>query len=156
MAPATITRPLVIYALVGLWALKGFQSFLTGIIGTGFYVHDQFAKGTLQGYGLQLAIQSVLFSLVLAGGSFYVMAVLWLGRRAARFWGVLLALLHEAVVLAYLITRPPEFGGEANLIRTVTIDSIVNLGMIAVLLLDVRIRAFLGDAPLVGWWAPRR
>ncbi len=156
MAPATITRPLQIYALVGLWALKAFQSFLTGIIGTGFYVHDQVTKGALQGYGLQLAIQSVLFSIVLAAGSFYVMAALWLGRSAARFWGVIFALLHEAVVLTYLFTRPPEFGGDANLIRTVTIDSVVNLGMIAVLLLDARIRAFLGDAPLIGWWAPKR
>ncbi len=156
MTTITATRPLQIYALVGLWALKGFQSLLTGVIGTAFFIHDQISKGILQGYGLQVAIQSVLFSVVLATGSFYVMVALWLGRSAARFWGIVFAILHEAVVLTYLITRPPEFGGQVNLIRTVTIDSIVNLGIIGVLLFDARIRAFLGDAPLIGWWAPRR
>lgn len=152
----TIQRPPQIYALAGLWALKGFQSLLTGIIGTGFFVWDQVSKGALQGYGLQLAVQSMLFSLVLAAGSFYVMAAMWLGRSSSRFWGIVLALLYESVSLAYLATRPPEFGGDVSLVRTVIIDSVVNLGIIAVLLFDGRVRAFLGDAPLIGWWAPRR
>jgi len=152
----TIQRPPQVYALVGLWALKGFQSLLTGIVGTGFFVWDQVSRGALQGYGLQLAIQSMLFSLVLATGSFYVMGATWLGRSAARFWGIVFSLLHEMVVLTYLVTRPPEFGGEVDLVRTVIIDSVVNLGIIAVLLFDGRVRAFLGDAPLIGWWAPKR
>jgi hypothetical protein len=152
----TIQRPPQIYALAGLWALKGFQSLLTGIVGTGFFVWGQASRGVLQGYGLQLAIQSMLFSLVLASGSFYVMGATWLGRGAARFWGIVLALLFECVSLAYLVTRPPEFGGDVALVRTVIIDSVVNLGIIAVLHFDGRVRAFLGDAPLIGWWAPRR
>lgn len=153
---ATIQRPAQIYALAGLWALKGFQSLLTGIVGTGFYVWEQASKGALQGYGLQLAIQSILFSLLLSAGAFYVMGSMWLGRSSSRFWGIVLALLYESVSLAYLVTRPPEFGGEVALVRTVIIDSVVNLGIVAVLLFDGRVRAFLGDAPLIGWWAPRR
>jgi hypothetical protein len=151
-----IQRPAQLYALVALWALKGFQELLSGLVGTGFYVGGETAKGALRGFGLQLAIQSMLFSLVLAVGSFYVMVALWLGRSASRFWGIVFAILHECVVLGYLITRPPEFGGDVNIIRTVVIASIVNLGIIGVLLFDPKIRAFLGDAPLVGWWAPRR
>jgi hypothetical protein len=152
----TIVRPAQLYALVALWALKGFQELLSGVIGTGFFVWAEASKGALRGFGLQLAIQSMLFSLALAAGSFYVMVALWLGRSAARFWGVVFAILHECVVLAYLITRPPEFGGDAEIMRTVIIASVVNLGIIGVLLFDPKIRAFLGDAPLIGWWAPRR
>lgn len=152
----SIQRPAQVYALAGLWALKGFQSLLTGIVGTGFYVWEQASEGALQGYGLQLAVQSILFSIVLGAGAFYVMGAMWLGRSTSRFWGIVLAMLYESVSLAYLVSRPPEFGGDAALVRTVVIDSIVNLGIIAVLLFDGRVRAFLGDAPLIGWWAPRR
>lgn len=152
----TIQRPAQLYALVAIWALKGFQELLVGMIGTGFIVWDEASKGILKGFGLQLAIQSMLFSLALAVGSFYVMAALWLGRSAARFWGVVFAILNELVFLAYLITRPPEFGGDANTVRTVVIMTFVNLGIVGELLLDPRIRAFLGDAPLIGWWAPKR
>lgn len=152
----SIQRPAQLYALVALWALKGFQELLSGLVGTGFYVWGEVSRGALHGFGLQLAVQSLLFSLTLTAGSFYVMVALWLGRSAARFWGIVFAILHECVVLAYLITRPPEFGGDANIMRTVVIASIVNLGIVGVLLFDSKIRAFLGDAPLIGWWAPRR
>jgi hypothetical protein len=84
------------------------------------------------------------------------MTALWLGRAAARVWGILLALLNELSVLAYLITRPPEFGGEVAIVRTVTIASIVNLGIVGVLLFDGKLARFLGSTRLVGGWIARR
>jgi hypothetical protein len=81
---------------------------------------------------------------------------LWLGRAAARTWGIALALVNEISVLAYLFTRPPEFGGDVAVVRTVIIASIVNLGIVGVLLFDGRVVRFLGNAPLVGGWAPKR
>lgn len=152
----TVSRPAQIYALVALWALKGFQELLSGVIGAGFYVWGQSERGLLGGYALQLAIQSIVLAAALAAGNFYVMGALWLGRRSARRWGVVFALLAEASILAYLITRPAEFGGDANIIRTVIIGSVVNLGIVAVLLFDPRLAGFLGSARLVGGWAPRR
>jgi len=152
----TIDRPLQIYALVGLWALKGFQELLSGVFGGGFYIWGQASLGKLDGYPLQLAIQAVLLAAALSAGNFYVMVALWLGRRSARRWGVFFALLSEILVLAYMITRPPEFGGDANIVRTVIIGSIVNLGIVAVLLFDPRLASFLGSTRLVGWWAPKR
>ena len=59
-------------------------------------------------------------------------------------------------MLAYLITRPPEFGGDIPIIRTVIIASIVNLGIVGVLLFDGNLARFLGSARLVGGWSPRR
>ena len=152
----TIERPWQIYALTMLWAIKGAEELFRGVVGTGFYVRIQAERGLLQGYGLQVAIQSLLFSAVLAAGSFYVMVALWLGKRAARRWGVLLALIGELSVLGYLISRPPEFGGPVPLTRTVIIASIVNFGIAALLLFDARLAAFLGSTRLVGWWAPKR
>jgi hypothetical protein len=77
-------------------------------------------------------------------------------KREARPWGVTLALVSEISVLAYLISRPPEFGGDIDLVRTVVIASIVNLSLIAFLLLDTKLAEFLGSPRLTGWWAPRR
>ena len=151
----TIRRPWQVHALTALWAIKGADELLRGVVGTGFYVWGQAAKGLLLGYGLQLAVHSVLYSAVLAAGSFYVMVALWLGKRAARPWGVAFAILGELSVLGYLITRPPEFGGDVPLIRTVVIASIVNLSIVAFLLFDSKLAGFLGSPRLVGWWAPR-
>ena len=83
-----VRRPWQIYALVALWAIKGFQELLSGVIGTSFYVGSQVQEGRLAGYAFQTALQSVFFSALLAAGSFYVMAALWLGKRAARAWGI--------------------------------------------------------------------
>ena len=149
-------RPPQIYVLVAIWAVKGFEELLRGVIGGAFYVVSQAAQAKLGGYMLHLAIQSFLFAAVMAGGSFYVMAALWLGRSTARAWGIAFALLNELSVLAYLITRPPEFGGDVAIMRTVIIASIVNLGIVGVLLFDGRLARFLGSTRLVGWWAPRR
>jgi hypothetical protein len=152
----TIQRPWQVHALTALWAIKGAEELLRGVIGTGFYVWGRAERGLLEGYGLHVAIQSVLLSALLAAGSFYVMTALWLGKRQARPWGVALALVSEISVLSYLISRPPEFGGEVPLIRTVVVASIVNLSQIAFLLFDTRLAAFLGSPRLTGWWAPRR
>lgn len=152
---ATIKRPWQVYALTALWAIKGAEEALRGVVGTGFYVWGQAASGILQGYALHVAIQSILYSALLAGGSFFVMVALWLGKREARPWGIALALLGEISVLAYLISRPSEFGGDIPLIRTVVIASIVNMSLIAILLFDGKLAAFLGSPRLIGWWAPR-
>jgi hypothetical protein len=153
---ATVSRPPEIYVLAAIWAVKGMEEFFRGVIGGGFYIAQQTSSGKLEGYLLHLAIQSLLFAAAMAVGSFYVMTALWLGRAAARIWGVLLALLNELSVLAYLITRPPEFGGEVAIIRTVTIASIVNLGIVGVLLFDGKLARFLGSTRLVGGWMTRR
>lgn len=152
----TVGRPWQIYALTALWAIKGFDELLSGVLGKGFYIWAQLHQGYLEGYALQMAIHSVFFSAVLAAGSFYVMTALWLGKRSARGSGVVFALLSEVSVLTYLITRPPEFGGDVALVRTVIVATIVNLGIVAMLLFDGRLAAFLGSTRLVGWWAPRR
>ena len=65
------------------------------------------------------------------------------------------ALLEEVVVVAYLITRPPEFGGMVTLVRYVVVASIVNLGITAFLLFDRKLAAFLGSTRLIGWWSAR-
>jgi len=142
--------------MVALWAIKGFQELLSGVIGTSFYVASRASEGKLAGYDLQTALQSVLFSCVLCAGSFYVMGAIWLGKRAARAWGIAVALAGEVTILAYLITRPPEFGGDASLVRTVIVATIVNLGIVGFLLFDERLTTFLGSPRLVGWWAPKR
>ena len=151
----TIRRPWQVYPLTALWAIKGADEVFRGVVGSGYYVWGMAEKGALEGYGLQLVLQSVIYSALLAAGSFYVMAALWLGKRSARPWGVGLAILSELSMLCYLVTRPPEFGGDAPLIRTVVVASIVNLSIIAFLLFDSRLAAFLGSPRLVGWWAPR-
>ena len=151
----TIRRPWQVYALTALWAIKGAEEVLRGVVGTGFYVRAMVEKNVFEGYGLQLALQSMIYSALLAAGSFYVMVALWLGKRSARPWGVAIAVLSELSMLGYLITRPPEFGGDVPLIRTVVIGSIVNLSIIAFLLFDSRLATFLGSPRLVGWWAPR-
>jgi hypothetical protein len=151
-----VERPWQIYALTMLWAIKGAEELLRGVLGTAFYVRTQTVRGLLHGFGLQVAIQSLLFSALLAIGSFTVMGALWLGKRAARRWGVLLALVGELSVLGYLVSRPPEFGGLIPLARTVVIASIVNLGIAGLLLFDRKLAAFLGSTRLVGWWAPKR
>jgi hypothetical protein len=153
---ATVARPPEIYVLAAIWAVKGMEEFFRGVIGGGFYIAQQASSGKLEGYLLHLAIQSALFAAAMAVGSFYVMTALWLGRAAARLWGIMLALLNELSVLAYLITRPPEFGGEIAIIRTVTIASIVNLGIVGVLLFDGKLARFLGSTRLVGGWIARR
>ena len=156
MNPARrVGRPWQIYALTMLFALRGADELLRGVVGTTFYVSLQSGKGILSGFGLQLAIQSIVFSLLLAGASFYVMAALWLGRAAARPWGVAVALVSEVCMLAFLISRPPEFGGPVPLVRTVVIASIVNLSVAAILIFDSKLSAFLGSTRLTGWWAPR-
>jgi hypothetical protein len=152
----TVARPPEIYVLAAIWAVKGMEEFLRGVIGGGFYIAQQVSLGKLEGYLLHLAIQSTLFAAAMALGSFYVMTALWLGRSAARVWGILLALLNELSVLAYLITRPPEFGGEVAIVRTVTIASVVNLGIVGVLLFDGKLARFLGSTRLVGGWMARR
>ncbi len=152
----TVARPPQIHVLVALWAIKGAEELFRGVIGGGFYVAQQSAQGKLGGYMLHLAIQSALFAAVMAAGSFYVMAALWLGKSAARAWGIAFALVNEISVLAYLLTRPPEFGGGAAMIRTVVVASIVNLGIVGVLLFDRTLARFLGSTRLVGWWAPKR
>jgi hypothetical protein len=151
----TIRRPWQVYALTACWAIKGAEEVLRGVVGSWFYIWAVAEKGVLDGYGLQLALQSVIYSALLAAGSFYVMVALWLGKRSARPWGVGLAILSELAMLGYLVTRPPEFGGDVPLIRTVVIASIVNLSIIAFLLFDSKLAAFLGSPRLVGWWAPR-
>jgi hypothetical protein len=151
----TIGRPWQVYALTAVWAIKGAQEIFLGVVGSGFYIWGMAEKGMLEGYGLQLAIQSVIYSALLAAGSFYVMAALWLGKRSARPWGVALAILSELSMLGYLIARPPEFGGDVPLVRTVVVASVVNLSIIAFLLFDSKLAAFLGSPRLVGWWAPR-
>jgi len=151
-----VRRPWQVYAMVALWAIKGFQELLSGVVGTSFYIATQADAGRLAGYGLQIALQSVFYSALLAAGSFYVMGGIWLGKRSARAWGIAMALLSEMSVLAYLVTRPPEFGGDAQLVRTVITASVVNLGIVAFLLFDGRLTAFLGSPRLVGWWTPRR
>ena len=152
----TVNRPIQIYVLVALWAVKGFEELFRGVIGGVFYIVQQTSQEKLEGYMLHLAIQSALFAAVMAAGSFYVMTALWLGRRAARGWGIAFALVNELSVLAYLITRPPEFGGDIAIVRTVTIASIVNLGIVGVLLFDGKLARFLGSTRLVGGWSPRR
>ena len=149
-------RPWQVHALTALWAIKSADEVLRGVVGTGFYVWGEEAKGVLSGYGLQVAVHSLLYSAIIAAGSLYVMGALWLGKRGARPWGVLLAVLGELSILAYLISRPPEFGGDVPLFRTVVIASIVNFGIIAFLLFDGSLAAFLGSTRLVGWWAPKR
>ena len=151
----TIRRPWQVYALTALWAIKGAEEVLRGVVGSGFYIWGMAERKLLVGYGLQLALESVIYSALLAAGSFYVMVALWLGKRSARPWGVGLAILSELSMLGYLVTRPPEFGGDVPLIRTVVIASIVNLSIIAFLLFDSRLASFLGSPRLVGWWAPR-
>jgi hypothetical protein len=141
--------------LTALWAIKGAEELLRGVVGSGFYIWGMAEKGELEGYGLQLALHSLIYSALLAAGSFYVMVALWLGKRSARPWGVGLAMLSELSMLSYLITRPPEFGGDMPLIRTVVIASIVNLSIVAFLLFDSRLAGFLGSPRLTGWWAPR-
>jgi len=153
---ATVRRPPEIYVLAAIWAVKGMEEFLRGVVGGAFYIAQQASLGKLEGYLLHLAIQSTLFAAAMALGSFYVMTALWLGRSAARVWGILLALLNELSVLAYLITRPPEFGGEVAIVRTVTIASVVNLGIVGVLLFDGKLARFLGSTRLVGGWIARR
>ena len=59
-------------------------------------------------------------------------------------------------MLDYLITKPPEFGGMVAIVRTVTIASVVNLGIVAVLLFDGKLARFLGSTRLVGGWMVRR
>jgi hypothetical protein len=155
-APRRLGRPWQVYAMVALWAIKGFQELLSGVIGTSFYVASQVSEGRLAGYAFQTALQSVFFSALLAAGSFYVMGAIWLGKRAARSWGIAVALVSELGILAFLVTRPPEFGSDAHLLRTVLTASFVNLGIVGFLLFDRRLTEFLGSPRLVGWWSPRR
>src|SRR5262245_38860086 len=152
----TIARPWQVYALTALWALKAFQELLSGGVGGAFYVAKQVDEGTLFGYGLQLALQSILLSLLLAGGGFYVMTALWLGQRPARRWGVAVAAVSEAVTLAYLFSRPVQVGSDRDLVRFVLVSTLVNLGIITIFLFDRRLASFLGSSRLVGWWAPDR
>lgn len=157
MTPARVaTRPWQVHALTALWALKAFQELLSGAVGGSFFIAKQIGEGTLFGYGLQLALQSVLFSLLLAGGCFYVMTALWLGQRPARRWGTAVAALSEAVTLGYLFSRPAQIGGDHELVRFVLVSTMVNLGIITIFLFDRRLAAFLGSTRLVGWWAPKR
>ena len=156
MTPRTIARPWQVYALTALWALKAFQELLGGAVGGAFYIAKQVGEGTLFGYGLQMAMQSVLFSALLAAGGFYVMTALWLGQRPARRWGAAVAALSEAVTLGYLFSRPPQVGSDQDLVRFVLVSTLVNLGIITIFLFDRRLAAFLGSSRLVGWWAPKR
>jgi hypothetical protein len=155
-AARTVGRPIVVYALTALWALKAFQDLLSGVVGGAFYIAKQTAEGTLFGYGLQLAYQSLFLSALLAGASFYVMTALWLGRRGARRWGVAVAAAGEACALALLFSRPVQFGSDQELVRVVLVSTVVNLGIITIFLFDRRLAAFLGSTRLVGWWAPSR
>lgn len=152
----TVARPPEIYVLAAIWAVKGMDELFRGVIGGAFYIKQQAELGKLEGYLLHLSIQSAIFAALMAAGSFYVMTALWLGRAAARGWGIALALLNEISVLAYLITRPPEFGGMVAIVRTVTIASVVNLGIVGVLLFDGKLARFLGRTRLVGGWMGRR
>ena len=150
-----VGRPWQIYALTMLFALKGADELFRGVVGTLFYVGLQAGKGILHGFGLQLAIQSVVLSLLLASAAFYVMAALWLGKAAARTWGIAVVLVSEAIMLGFLISKPPEFGGPVPLVRTVVIASVVNLSIAAMLIFDTKLSAFLGSTRLTGWWVPR-
>jgi hypothetical protein len=154
MTTRRVGRPWQIYGLTMLFALKAADELFRGVMGTTFYVIAKSREGDLAGFGLQVAIQSILLSLFLAGASFYVMAALWLGRASARTWGVAVALASQACWLAFLISQPPEFGGPERLIRTVLIASIVNLASAAILIFDSRLSAFLGSTRLTGWWVP--
>lgn len=153
---ATVRRPPVIYALVAIWAIKGMEELFRGVIGGAFFITQQVREGTLSGYLFQVSIQSLILAGLMAAGSFYVMTALWLGRSSARAWGIALALLNEISILAYLVTRPPEFGGPTQIVRTVTVASIVNLGIVGVLLFDGKLARFLGHTRLVGGWMSRR
>jgi hypothetical protein len=153
---ATVARPPEIYVLAAIWAVKGMEELFRGVIGGAFYMAQQASEGKLEGYLLHLSIQSAIFAALMAAGSFYVMTALWLGRAPARIWGIALALLNEISVLAYLVTRPAEFGGMVAIVRTVTIASIVNLGIVGVLLFDGKLLRFLGSARLTGGWMVRR
>ena len=154
--PRRLQRPWQVYAMVMIWAIKGFQELLSGVIGTSYWAAGLVYAGKMAGYALQVAVQSVFFSAVLAAGCFYVMAATWLGKRPARTWGIVVALASEVALLALLLTRPPEYGGQVPLVRTVLTGSIVNLGIVGFLLFDARLLGFLGSPPLVGWWSPRR
>jgi hypothetical protein len=156
VAARTLSRPWQVYALTALWALKAFQELLSGAVGGAFYISRRIDEGTLFGYGLQLAMQSVLFSALLAAGGFYVMTALWLGQRPARRWGTAVAGVSEAVALGYLFSRPPQVGSERDLVRFVLVSSLVNLGIITIFLFDRKLADFLGSKRLVGWWAPKR
>jgi len=156
MAVRIISRPWQVYALTALWALKAFQELLSGAVGGAFYIAKQVGEGTLFGYGLQMAMQSVLFSTLLAAGGFYVMTALWLGQRPARRWGTAVAALSEVVALGYLFSRPPQVGSDRDLVRFVLVSSLVNLGIVTIFLFDRRLADFLGSKRLVGWWAPKR
>jgi len=155
-AARTIARPWQVYALTALWAMKAFQEMLSGAVGGAFYIAKQVSEGTLFGYGLQMALQSVFLSTLLAAGGFYVMTALWLGKRPARRWGVAVAAASEAIALAYLFSRPPQIGSDRDLVRFVLVSSMVNLGIITIFLFDRKLAEFLGSARLVGWWAPSR
>lgn len=152
----TIRRPPEIYVLVAIWAIKGMDELFRGVIGGSFYIAQQAAEGKLEGYMLHLSIQSAILAVLMAAGSFYVMTALWLGRASARSWGILLALVNEVSILAYLVTRPPEFGGMVAIVRTVIVASVVNLGIVGVLLFDGKLASFLGHTRLVGGWMTRR
>jgi hypothetical protein len=154
--PATVRRPPEIYVLVAIWAIKGMDELFRGVIGGAFYITQQAGAAKIDGYLLHLTMQSVLFAALMAAGSFYVMTALWLGRASARSWGILLALVNEVSILAYLVTRPAEFGGMVAIVRTVTVASIVNLGIVGVLLFDGKLARFLGHTRLVGGWMARR
>ena len=156
MAARVLSRPWQVYALTALWALKAFQELLSGAIGGAFYVSKQVGEGTLFGYGLQMALQSVLFSTLLAAGGFYVMTALWLGQRPARRWGTAVAALSELVALGFLFSRPPQVGSDRDLVRFVLVSTLVNLGIITIFLFDRKLADFLGSKRLVGWWAPGR
>lgn len=156
MTARVISRPWQVYALTALWALKAFQELLSGAVGGAFYVSKQVGEGTLFGYGLQMALQSVVFSTLLAAGGFYVMTALWLGQRPARRWGTAVAALSELVTLGFLFSRPPQVGSDRDLVRFVLVSTLVNLGIITIFLFDRKLADFLGSKRLVGWWAPRR
>lgn len=155
-AARTVSRPWQVYALTALWALKAFQELLSGAVGGAFYIARQVEEGTLFGYGLQLSLQSVIFSLLLAAGGFYVMTALWLGLRTARRWGAALAAVSEGVTLGYLFSRPSQIGSDQELVRFVLVSTMVNLGLLTIFLFDRKLAAFLGSTRLVGGWAPRR
>jgi hypothetical protein len=155
-AARIVSRPWQVYALTALWALKAFQELLSGVVGGAFYIARQMEEGTLFGYGLHLALQSVFFSLLLAAGGFYVMTALWLGLRPARRWGAAVAAASEVVTLGYLFSRPSQIGSDQELVRFVLVSTMVNLGILTIFLFDRKLAAFLGSTRLVGWWAPGR
>jgi hypothetical protein len=152
----TVARPWQVYALTALWAIKATQELMGGVVAGGFHVAKMTAEGILFGYGLQMAYQSIALSLLLCVGSAYVMVALWLGKRPARRWGIAVAAASEVVTLALLFSRPPQFGGEQSLLRTVLVATEVNLGVITIFLFDRRLATFLGSTRLVGWWVPDR